>query len=573
MAKKKEIGAILTLRDNMSAVLRGVKKEQSSFRKDVTNTRKELEKTFKKKMEARLDATKAHKEMTKLKEKMAPFKKKILTALALKDMATRNINKTKNELKSLGRRVFSPVVKIKDNIKTVMPKIAKLTKAVGGIALAAGGAAIGAGIGMMKSGAELEKQQVSMGHFIGINNKGKSQKEVNKMRDDYLKKLRENSNATPFTASEVITAGTRALGVTGGNTKDAMELVKVAEDMAALTPGKTVQDAMEALADAKTGEMERLKEFNAKVSADEFKKLGFKGVVDQRLKTQFSGGAEKLSTTGAGMMSTIKGKLSSRAQDMGLSMLEKSKPMLQSIIKLLDSPSFTNFSKKMSDGVSFVFNKMGSFFGWVKSNLPGIVSFYSQKFGAIGGKFSWLGQKVDFFKEVFRTAWDGAAAVIQKVTPLIEPIWGIISSGCQIIFNAFQLAFPYIKTIVSSVWDFVAPIFDKLGEALGWVADKAGKIAGWLNKKVQESNQSRIQSVDGRHANGLRSVPFDGYIAELHKDEAVVPASQNPYTKNNVSKKSTSTSNNNVFYIYEASDAKEVAKEVVNELEKAALNM
>ena len=40
-------------------------------------------------------------------------------------------------------------------------------------------------------------------------------------------------------------------------------------------------------------------------------------------------------------------------------------------------------------------------------------------------------------------------------------------------------------------------------------------------------------NLDGEHANGLPFVPFDGYIAALHKGERVVPASQNKsYTAN-----------------------------------------
>lgn len=49
MAKKKNIGAVLTLRNNMSATLKGIRKEQSEFRKDVENTRKTLERTYKRK--------------------------------------------------------------------------------------------------------------------------------------------------------------------------------------------------------------------------------------------------------------------------------------------------------------------------------------------------------------------------------------------------------------------------------------------------------------------------------------------------------------------------------------------
>ena len=39
---------------------------------------------------------------------------------------------------------------------------------------------------------------------------------------------------------------------------EAETLLKLASDMAALTPGKTVMDAMEALADLKLGERERI---------------------------------------------------------------------------------------------------------------------------------------------------------------------------------------------------------------------------------------------------------------------------------------------------------------------------
>lgn len=261
--------------------------------------------------------------------------------------------------------------------------------------------------------------------------------------------------------------------------------------------------------------MERLKEFNAKVSSEEFEQLGFKGVVDQKLKTQFDGGAAKLSNTGAGLMSTIKGKIGSKAQDFGLSMIEKSKPMLQGIIKLLDSPQFSNFSKKLGDGLA-----------WVGTKAMEFAKVVSEKWQTIGGKFEWIGGKVNFFKELWDTCWSGAKEVISTAMPIIEPIWDIISNGTKAVFDGFQLAFPYIKEIVSSVWDFVSPIFDSLANALNWVAGGVEKVANWIGGKTKEHGGGGA-AIDGSHANGLDYVPYDGYIAELHRGEKIVTAKEN----------------------------------------------
>lgn len=85
---------------------------------------------------------------------------------------------------------------------------------------------------------------------------------------------------------------------------------------------KSVSDAMEALADAKLGEMERLKEFGFKVSADEFKQKGFEGV-SKGLEDFYGGAAAKLATTGTGLLSTITGKLKSGVADFGLNIVEQ----------------------------------------------------------------------------------------------------------------------------------------------------------------------------------------------------------------------------------------------------------
>jgi hypothetical protein len=538
LAKKNNIGAVLTLKDNMSAVMKGVRKEQSQFRKDVQETRKSIERTYKKKHDLRVNHTAAAKKIKELKKDLDPLRKKVVTAIAHKDMIKGKIKEKKNELKTLGKMIASPVVKIKDQVTGGISKLkGKLTafaKSPIGIGLVAGAVAAGGlGIGALKMGADLEKQNIAMEHFIGKNNPSMGVTGVKRTTTDFMRQLRENANATPFETGEVITAGTRALGITGGNTKDAMELVKVAEDMAALTPGKTIQDAMEALADAKNGEMERLKEFNAKVSAEDFKKLGFKGVVDQRLKSQFEGGAEKLATSGSGLVSTITGKLKTNLQDTGLKMLDQLKPALQGAITLIDmySPSMEKIGEKVASGVGTAISYIGKFSGYVKAHMPQIRS------------------------------------TIAYAANLTKPAFDLIANGATLAYNVFNWAFPGIKAVIGSVWNFVKPVLEGLSELIGWVADKTDKLGKWFGKKsgkvtinaVQETRSSRRGGVEAAFASGINRVPRD-MNARIHKDEAVIPAKYNPFNPN-----TRDSRKGNIINIY-ISGVNKTIKEIVNEL-------
>ena len=72
-------GAI-SIKDNMSAVLRSIKQEQSAFRRDVQRTRRELESTWDQRRTARLDATAANRTAQQLRQRLEPLRQKIVTA-------------------------------------------------------------------------------------------------------------------------------------------------------------------------------------------------------------------------------------------------------------------------------------------------------------------------------------------------------------------------------------------------------------------------------------------------------------------------------------------------------------
>lgn len=541
MANKKEVGAILTLKDNFSATLKGIRKEQNAFQKEVINTKKELQSAFKKEMNARVNTTTAAKKIKQLRKDIKPLRKKIATAVVYKDMASSKIKSTKKLLVGVAKTPFRPALYLKDKASNKISKIQKKLSmmasskvAIGITAGVVGGAALlGAATGgMLNSGMALEKQSIAMEHFIGVNNEGMSTEDIKKSREQYMNDLRTNANATPFTTSEVIASGARAINVAGGDTKGAMELVKLAENMAALNPEKSLSDAMEAIADMKMGETERMKEFGFKISADDMKTMGgADAVIQKQIAPFFEGGAEKLSKSAGGLMSTIKGKLGSRLQDTGLQLAEQLKPQMESVIEFIDNngPAFEAFGQSIGTGVGFVIDKFGSLQSMIQEYSPMIMDVIGGVSKWVTDKFGWIRGETGFLKDVLKNAFTGGMDVIRTFGKVVVPVLSLAAEGARLLYNAFKYAFPKIKDVVGNVWNYLKPIIEGLGGAIAWIADKVGKVADYAGSKKMIENEggySKSQYINGSYATGLKRVPFDGFIAEVHKDERILTASE-----------------------------------------------
>lgn len=125
------MSGVISLKDNATATLRAVRKEQSAFKREVDNTKKSLTKTWDKKYKARLDATAASKKAKQLSKQYAPLRKKIATAVAVKDIATSKIKAVGSRLKSIGKTVTSPVVKLKDKASSALKSLSGKLKSIG----------------------------------------------------------------------------------------------------------------------------------------------------------------------------------------------------------------------------------------------------------------------------------------------------------------------------------------------------------------------------------------------------------------------------------------------------------
>jgi hypothetical protein len=587
MAKKKHISAVISLKDNFSAGLRGVRREQNSFRKEVAQTRKAMDALNKKKMNVRLNATQANKAFNALKKntKYIEAKKKLVQVVVAKDMAMAKLKKIQSTMKSLGNAVAKPIVMAKDKatsmIKGISSKLGALAK---GIAIPLTIATAGAGAAI-KGGMELEQQQISMRHFMGVGNAGKSDKELDAMSAQYLKDLRENANVTPFETGEVISAGTRALQIAGGNTKEAMNMVKLAEDMAALNPGKTVGDAMEAIADMNIGEMARLTEFGVKASSKDDPKE-----VQKQLETMYAGGAGKLADSGSGLLSTITGKLKSNMADIGQSMLEPLKPVMSNVIEFINqvTPKMLEFGTKIGEG-------LGQGITWITENMPTIQPIFSNIFGAIqtvvttvtpiiGQALVALGPVFTGLLSVAGVAMKGISGVVQAVAPIVsslinalKPVFKNVGSSLESMGKIFKSVFDGIKNVVEKAYNFVKPLIDGIGNAVSGISGAVSSGLGWIANKIGKNATGTKYwrgglSVVGEHGPELVQMPSGSKVYTNTETNSILNSykqgRQSTNTGTTVDSSITIAKIADTIVVREESDIDKIANAIVSKLQQ-----
>lgn len=251
------------------------------------------------------------------------------------------IRDTQRRASMLNRIKMSPSVTLIDRVTGPAKRIESALNRIGSAARRVTGAftsplgLLGAGVGVYGLGKATigaamtwETQAVAMEHWLNGN------KQLAQEVTSWLEKF---AAATPFEMEDLFPAMSRAIGITEGDVKLSERMVKLAADMAGLTPGKTVRDAMEALADAQMGEFERLKEFQMKMTKEEMEKLGgFMGFL-AAAESKFAGGAEKLSQTAVGRISTITDTIKTIFRSAGMGMLEAINPELKKMTDWLNN--------------------------------------------------------------------------------------------------------------------------------------------------------------------------------------------------------------------------------------------
>lgn len=459
----------------------------------------------------------------------APLKTGLSRAFSLvKSVASRTWSSIKSGLTKVAGQMASTITK---TIGGAFSKVASMAKT--GL-LAAGAALAGAtGVGV-KGMLNQEQQMVSIRHFMKVGDakangsRTKDDETINKEADKFFNDLTNLANTTPFENQDIYASGRRMMQIFEGNSDFAYKMTQLSADMAALNPGKTAQDAAEALADLAMGETERMKEFGFKFSQDQLKAMIGKTddspltsaetmkafemlTADQgELTKTFGGGAADISKTTGGKWSTVLGKAKqmmvnavkplqdglSSAMDKAIGFLDNGK--LQSVL--------TGMFQSFVDGTS-IFQPLIESLGKIKDTILetfGIDANNFSFFDTLGTVVDVLGKAIKMFADSFdKYLLPVIGPVIERMSGLFSSLFGdtensfggmqgiidttmdviatVLDYGSRIIeklgpvfeavLSVVQTVWPSIKGIIEGAWNVLGPIFDLFGELCLLIAD------------------------------------------------------------------------------------------------------
>lgn len=130
--------------------------------------------------------------------------------------------------------------------------------------------------------------------------------------------------------------------------------------------------------------------------------------------------------------------------------------------------------------------------------------------------------------------------VLRALSPIIEGLLSIVAAIVEAITGLLNIIVDGIVALVKGIGDWLKGWVQTL---IDWIKGIVDKFVTWFNNsalgkflKLAKDGANHIADLfkggdlnifNGSHANGLAYVPYDGYVAELHKGERVLTAQEN----------------------------------------------
>ena len=244
------------------------------------------------------------------------------------------------------------------------------------------------------------------------------------------------------------------------------------------------------------------------------------------------------------------------------------------IIKPYIMPIFDNIKNYILNAFNSIKENIVNIFNlginWLKENIEGFFSIFGNLLPFAALKAFW--DTWDSGKLIMENLKNGITAYIQvfsdflpiKIVRQFFEIWSSELGIVDKIKLSFTQTFEAIKESIRSVIDTITNLGDKIKElpvikgaleTFGSIKDGIANTFGFDNdskEKVEKvsiierifNTSNERENIDGSHRTGLGYVPFDGYVAELHKGERVLTSDENEQYGSLFNKLVTPSNNN-----------------------------
>ncbi len=426
--------------------------------------------------------------------------KTIQTILSMKDKFTKPVRNASTSVKQLKREMqlgTNTVNKFANNLNKGFLSISKTAaKTTAGVATAIVTLAAGTGF---KEAVDLE------GYRLQLETATKDTKKAAQI----MKYSIDLANKTPFEGGELVQGAAQfeAMGMS------AQKWLPLAGDMAAAT-NKDFMQATEALIDAQTGELERLKEFGIK-KADIVKKAGemFADVqvvnnndqiVDQEkfneamialMQDKFTGGMEKQATTMKGLWSTVTGTVKSALSSIvGIteegsirqgSIYEKIKNKIKEVADTLEKWQNDGTIQRISDSLTNTVGKaidiVSGSIKWLKDNMSWLLPVASGLLGTFIA-FNVISKVVLLFSTLNKVIKGVAAAQgILNFVMSLNPI-GLVAIAIGVLIAAGVALWKNWDTISAKAKELWAGIKSGFKGFINFIIDGINLLTRNINK-------------------------------------------------------------------------------------------
>lgn len=396
-------------------------------------------------------------------------------------------------------KVETAVSRMDTGVGKSTASIRKSTLAIGKsfalLGTAAGAVTVGIGAMMIKQGSDMQGYMATLTQLEG------SQEAAGKK----MKWLTEFAKKTPFELPGLVEATTKlkAYGI------DAEEVLQTLGDTAAVM-GKPISQAVEALADAQTGEFERMKEFGIKamvISKENAAQLGATAqqvgqtalaytdkfgkqqtsIIDRNNREQvtssikaiwnekYAGAMETKSKTMAGMISNIKDTLYQGTLSMiGFNiatgefnpggLFDKANAGIQSILEAVNKIDFEVLAGKVDVAISTIIKTISELYTELEPTFDNLKTIFESVIGIVKDMFaSFKGGSVDV---------ETLSSVINTLTGSLAKVFVWIDKHPQVTKLAVTLG------LAAVAFAFILPVVTAVTGAIGALA--AGFAAGGL---------------------------------------------------------------------------------------------